>query len=168
MNLTYVLDGIMDETHGLRPFDFEAFKSNDKVQPLYVVASAVSQGGSGDMETIAFNSKDGDFFGVSLDDTRDSKGSEGMQPSWYRRVFNVVKRVASAVYNVVSNAIFTEEPEYTETTLPPGTNAIGGLVNKRKPITTPKIEKRDYYEPTGRLNEEGKSGLFPCLEGETS
>lgn len=150
---------------GLRPFDFEAFKSNDKKQPLYVVASAVSKGGSGKMETIAFNSKDGDFFGISPDLTKDSTTNDDTQPSWYRRVGNVVKRTASALYSVVYNFLFTKEPEYTETILPPGTNAIGGLVNKRKQITTPKEQKDNHYEPTGRLNDEGKNGLFPCLEG---
>ena len=41
----------MDQTHGLRPFDLDAFKSNDKRQPLFIVASTVSNGGKGEMET---------------------------------------------------------------------------------------------------------------------
>lgn len=48
---SYILDGVMDETHGLRPFDLDAFRANDKRQPLYVIASAVSDGGKGTMET---------------------------------------------------------------------------------------------------------------------
>jgi predicted patatin/cPLA2 family phospholipase len=51
MNITYVLDGVMDESHGLRPFDVHAFQANDKLQPLYMIASTVSNGGKGEMET---------------------------------------------------------------------------------------------------------------------
>ena len=50
-SLSYVLDGVMDETHGLRPFDLDAFRANDKKQPLYIIASAVDNGGKGEMET---------------------------------------------------------------------------------------------------------------------
>ncbi len=50
-SFSYILDGVMDETHGLRPFDLDAFRANDKRQPLYVIASAVSDGGKGTMET---------------------------------------------------------------------------------------------------------------------
>ena len=49
--LSYVLDGVMDETHGLRPFDVNAFKANDQRQPLYIIASTVDNGGKGEMET---------------------------------------------------------------------------------------------------------------------
>ncbi len=55
MNITYVLDGIMDESHGLRPFDVDAFRANDKLQPLYIIASTVSNGGKGEMETGKLN-----------------------------------------------------------------------------------------------------------------
>jgi hypothetical protein len=41
----------MDETHGLRPFDLDAFRANDQRQPLYVIASTVNNGGKGTMET---------------------------------------------------------------------------------------------------------------------
>jgi hypothetical protein len=41
----------MDETHGLRPFDLDAFRANDQRQPLYVIASTVNNGGKGMMET---------------------------------------------------------------------------------------------------------------------
>jgi hypothetical protein len=77
MNITYVLNGVMDETHGLSPFDLDAFRANDKRQPLYVIASTVNNGGKGTMETVAFNSKDGDFFGsVQQEDDAD-------RGSWY-------------------------------------------------------------------------------------
>ena len=56
MNITYILDGVMDENHGLRPFDMDAFKANDARQPLYIISSSVNVG-SGRMETLAFNSQ---------------------------------------------------------------------------------------------------------------
>lgn len=120
------------------------------------------------METLAFNSKDGDFFGLSQDSNKASKTGKDKRPSWYRRVWNAFKRASSALYSIAYNILLPKDPEYTETILPPGTNAIGGLVNRRKHISTPEQREENFYEPTGRVNDEGKSGLFPCLEGESS
>jgi predicted acylesterase/phospholipase RssA len=44
MNISFVLDGIMHETHGLRPLDIERFRANDKLQPLRVASSFVKNG----------------------------------------------------------------------------------------------------------------------------
>jgi len=44
MNISFVLDGILDEQRGLRPLDIEAFRANDLVQPLRVASSAVQNG----------------------------------------------------------------------------------------------------------------------------
>lgn len=169
MNLTYVLDGIMDETHGLRPFDMEAFRANDKHQPLYVVASTVSEGGSGEMETVAFNSKDGDFFGLSEDAKKDANSSENAAAAkWYKRMWNLFQRAPYALYSIVSKALFTSEETAIEspaehTILPPGSSAMYGFANRRKYKRKMELEER-YYEPTGRVHNEGKTGLFPCLE----
>ena len=164
MNLTYVLDGIMNETHGLRPFDMAAFKANDKKQPLYIVASSVSSGGAGEMETLAFNSADGDFFGLTQD-MKELKVDENAQQSWHRYFWNVFKRASSKMYSTIYNALFPEKPEFAETIMPPGTNAIGGLVHKEKQSTYRKKRKVNFFEPTGRVNDDGRNGLFPCLEG---
>lgn len=59
MNISYVLDSIMCPTKGLRPLDLEAFKQNDELQQLRVVASTVRDG---KMETHCFGSKNMDFF----------------------------------------------------------------------------------------------------------
>ncbi|CAB9504974.1 Patatin-like phospholipase [Seminavis robusta] len=59
MNVSFILDGVMSEQHGLRPFDMESFKLNDAKQPLYAVSSTVRDG---ILETVAFNSKEGDYF----------------------------------------------------------------------------------------------------------
>jgi hypothetical protein len=118
------------------------------------------------METIAFNSKEGDFFGLSPDHVKESQGKQDTQRSWYRRAWNLVKRTSSALYSAAYSVLFTVEPKYGDTVLPPGTKAISGLVNKRKGAATPKQQDDSFYEPTGRINGEGKNGLFPCLEGE--
>lgn len=44
MNISFVLDGIMDPQHGLRPLDMESFQENDKVQPLRIATSCVQNG----------------------------------------------------------------------------------------------------------------------------
>jgi hypothetical protein len=44
MNISFVLDGIMDHDHGLRPLDLESFRVNDKVQPLRIATSSVKDG----------------------------------------------------------------------------------------------------------------------------
>lgn len=41
MNISFVLDGILGEDHGLRPLDIEALKENGKHQMLRVVSSCV-------------------------------------------------------------------------------------------------------------------------------
>ena len=150
---------------GLRPFDMEAFKANDKKQPLYIVASSVSNGGVGKMETLAFNSADGDFFGSYQDLGTEFKVDENVQQSWYRYLWNSLKRTASTMYSTVYNVIYPDKPKFTETILPPGTNAIGGLVHKKKKQRpSQKQQKVNFFEPTGRINNEGKCGLFTCLE----
>lgn len=59
MNISFVLDGIMNETTGLRPLDIEAFRRNDAVQPLRVASSCVNDG---KLMTKCFGTED--FFGV--------------------------------------------------------------------------------------------------------
>ncbi|KAL3907542.1 MAG: hypothetical protein SGILL_008828 [Bacillariaceae sp.] len=41
MNISFVLDGIMGQDHGIRPLDFDTFRQNDAKQPLRVVSSAI-------------------------------------------------------------------------------------------------------------------------------
>lgn len=59
MNISYVLDSIMDPESGIRPLDIEHFRSNDKKQPLRIVASTVRDGL---MEVSCLGSKEMDFF----------------------------------------------------------------------------------------------------------
>merc|ERR1712176_1454238 len=109
MNLTYVLDGILDETHGLRPFDTDAFRANDKRQPLYVIASAVNNGGRGQMETVAFNAKDGDFFGLNEENAASStQGNKRV--SWYRRIFLILRFVPYSIV-LALRKVFSSDTE---------------------------------------------------------
>lgn len=67
LNISFVLEGIMCPQNGLRPLDVDAFRANDRVQPLRVVASSLRRG---QMETVCFGSEEGDFF--------DQVGEDGM------------------------------------------------------------------------------------------
>merc|ERR1712224_596055 len=44
MNISYILDGIMDESNGIRPLDPVSFRENEKKQPLKVVTSCARDG----------------------------------------------------------------------------------------------------------------------------
>ena len=72
MNISFVLDGILCNKTGLRPLDIELFHINDKVQPLHIVSSVVKED-STTLETICYNSKDGDF----SNDTKSIKRNNG-------------------------------------------------------------------------------------------
>lgn len=61
MNISFVLDSIMDPENGLRPLDMEAFELNDQRQQLRIVTSCV-QGGK--MVTHCLGSQNRDFFDV--------------------------------------------------------------------------------------------------------
>lgn len=44
MNISYVLDSIMHDQHGLRPLDLKQFQENDRKQPLRVASSYIQNG----------------------------------------------------------------------------------------------------------------------------
>ena len=44
MNISFVVDGIMDADHGVRPLDLQSFRENDLKQPLRVASSYVKDG----------------------------------------------------------------------------------------------------------------------------
>jgi len=44
MNISFVLDGIMHDTYGIRPLDVGSFYANDRKQPLRVASSFVKDG----------------------------------------------------------------------------------------------------------------------------
>jgi len=59
MNISFVLDGIMNETTGLRPLDLQSFQRNDALQPLRVASSCVE---NGKLFSKCFGTED--FFGI--------------------------------------------------------------------------------------------------------
>jgi hypothetical protein len=54
LNLSFVLDGIMNETHGLRPLDMTAFARNNVHQPLRVVTTSVDPHNNGTLVSTCF------------------------------------------------------------------------------------------------------------------
>jgi hypothetical protein len=64
MNTSFILDGIMNDQHGLRPLDMNSFRSNDNRQPLRVASSYVH---NGKLKTKCFGTKH--FFPTSDDDS---------------------------------------------------------------------------------------------------
>jgi hypothetical protein len=44
MNISFILDGIMNDKYGLRPLDLESFRRNDRRQPLRVASSFAKNG----------------------------------------------------------------------------------------------------------------------------
>jgi len=80
MNISYVLDGIMDGGKGgLRPLDMGCFEGNDAVQPLRIVASTVREGS---MEVSCLGSKEMDFFSKAVDES-------GSKEQYHRATRNV-------------------------------------------------------------------------------
>lgn len=62
MNISFVLDNIMGQDHGIRPLDFEKFIQNNEHQQLRIVASEVDA--EGHLKTKCFGTED--FFGENV------------------------------------------------------------------------------------------------------
>lgn len=73
MNISFVLDGIMGETHGVRPLDLQKFRENDQKQPLRVASSYVK---NHKLYTKSFGTRD--FFPNDSDDTLTTGRREGL------------------------------------------------------------------------------------------
>jgi hypothetical protein len=56
MNISFVLDGIMSQDHGIRPIDMAKFQENNEKQPLRVVSSCIDS--KGHMYSKCFGTKD--------------------------------------------------------------------------------------------------------------
>jgi hypothetical protein len=74
MNISYVLDGIMDLEHGLRPLDLKKFQENNKFQKLRVVASALDT--DGNLVSKVFGNED--FFDNPLEQLDSSIKRKGL------------------------------------------------------------------------------------------
>jgi len=60
MNLSYVLDSVMDPREGLRPLDMDVFLENNQHQPLRIASSCAGPGGK--LYTRCFGTED--FYGI--------------------------------------------------------------------------------------------------------
>lgn len=69
MNISFVLDNIMGQDHGIRPLDFEKFMQNNAHQQLRIVASAVDA--EGHLKTKCFGTED--FFGENVAQCADGR-----------------------------------------------------------------------------------------------
>ncbi len=71
MNISFVLDSIMGQDHGIRPLDLEKFEQNNAHQQLRIVASSVNE--QGQLNTRCFGTDD--FYGDKIAQRDD--GSRG-------------------------------------------------------------------------------------------
>lgn len=133
----------------------------------YILFSIVYQ--KGEMETVAFNSMDGDFFGSVQENNAESNTSEKREVSWYKKLWAFVKFVP---YSILS-AFFTDEgtefayPEKDHEeaeALAPGTQMMYGFSDRHRIRKLRRPQEDKVYDPTGRINDEGKKGIFACLE----
>ena len=106
---------------------------------------------------VAFNSKDGDFFGSVQEDNAESTTNDD-NGRWY------------SLYSAARKAFLTEEfsrpmKDVVEAAvLPPGTHAMYGFAKRHRTRNLSRPHEEKQYDPTGRINEGGKVGIFPCLE----
>ena len=184
MNISFVLEGVMSEQHGLRPFDMESFRRNDAKQPLYAVASTVRDG---KLETVAFSSKEGDYFDIEVqNETMPTDNTIFVPEGKIRRAFRLVKRgvvkvgkLPLVVYRTVKK-IFGRENSTDSTS-----NGKRNSTTKKARFVTadksPLFRRFAKEKPTlnvvqkmenGTLirqasacpDESGKKGFFACIE----
>ena len=192
MNLTFILDGIMSSTSGLRPFDMETFQQNDAQQPLYAVASTVR---GGKMETVAFGSREGDFWDIWVEEqeiveadmerkiekvkekkTRIRRLLRGLvQPivKGSRATKNLGRRLVGRAIIDVGSAEEEAPPTVAlekrlEGPMFPGIKAMDSLNfrrrGKRANYQPPKKRKMQLRQATECPGNSGRKGLFACLE----
>jgi len=105
---------------------------------------------------VAFNSKEGDFFGSAPENDTET-GKESV--SWYKKLWSVFKFVPYSIFSAFFSAGEFAEPlidSLEAEIVPPGSNAMYGFTNRHKirNLSCPKEEDK-AYDPTGRINDEG-------------
>ena len=186
MNLTFVIDGVMSSTSGLRPFDLETFRKNDARQPLRAVSSTWR---AGKMETVAFGSEDGDFWDVWVEGYEEEMTKEGR----ITRSIGAIKRLGLSTVNVflavgrktkklarrfLGVMIDTEvgallegdgdiqfdskSLRSTSSKTIPGTKAMSSF--RRPRAIRNKKRMIRLRQATGCPDDSGKKGFFACLE----
>mmetsp|Transcript_21293 Transcript_21293/g.61070 ORF Transcript_21293/g.61070 Transcript_21293/m.61070 type:complete len:878 (-) Transcript_21293:33-2666(-) len=184
MNLTFVIEGVMSSTSGLRPFDIDTFRKNDARQPLRAVSSTWR---AGKMETVAFGSEDGDFWDVWVEGYEEEIAKEGR----LKRSAKAIKRFGTSAVNVFvrvgrnaknlmrrflggiidtevgalleggDNELFPTKPPDSSEAIP-GTKAMSSFRRPRA-IRNKKRMVR-LRQATASLDDSGKKGFFACLE----
>jgi hypothetical protein len=162
MNLTFVIEGIMSSTSGLRPFDIDTFRINDAKQPLRAVSSTVR---GGKMETVAFGSEEGDFWDVWIEGYEEDmpKGSRimGSAKAVKRMMRSLVKMLTNVVRRFLGQMIDTWSGE--DNNIPPKLDKP----QKEAPKPTSRSNKKrtvQLRQATSCPDNSGKKGLFACLE----
>jgi len=77
--------------------------------------------------------------------------------------FGMLSRLCR-LFSAVRKSLFASDVVYESPLPPPGTNAMYGFVNRNKKKRTKRKQEEKIVKPTGRMDDEGKSGIYPCLE----
>jgi len=164
MNLTFVIDGIMSSSSGLRPFDIDTFRINDAKQPLRVVSSTVR---GGKMETVAFGSEEGDFWDVWIEGYKEEmpkesriKRSAKAVKNMLRSLVKVLTKAVRKTRNGVRRLLKLEKPEKQPPI--PGSKAMTSF--RRPRDTSDKKRVVQLRRATSCPDNSGKKGFFACLE----
>ena len=162
MNLTFVIEGIMSSTSGLRPFDMETFRKNDAKQPLRAVSSTVR---GGKMETVAFGSQEGDYWDLWVEEYK--QGPETNTESRIKRTTKAVRRLLSSLAGIFMKSIRKTRNVGRrllgkDIVVPPKLEATE-TETSTDGFRTPK-ETKQVREATACPDNSGKKGLFACLE----
>jgi len=172
MNLTFVIEGIMSSTSGLRPFDIETFRKNDAKQPLRAISSTVR---GGKMETVAFGSKVGDYWDSWIEEYEE--GPEIRTESRLKRTRKLVQRILISLVDILMKSvrktknagrrllgrkIVVPPPEAELVANDEVKNSITSYF-RRQAIRHPQKVKQ-LQRATACPDNTGKKGLFACLE----
>ena len=146
MNLEFIVNGIMSSTSGLRPFDIETFRQNDAKQPLLSVSSTVR---AGKMETVAFGSKEGDYWDVWVDEDEVQISPDGRIKRSVKTIRKTVISIARFILRKMGNA---------------RRRLLGRDIFVPQESAARHINTKILREATACPDNTGKKGLFACLE----
>lgn len=125
-------------------------------------------------KSVAFNSKDGDFFGyIHKDDDDTTNKGKRTAVTWYSRIWMMFMLVPYTVFSATFKTFSSRQTfelqqplkdNVEALALPLGTNAMYGFAHRHEIRARSRPREDKLYDPTGRINDEGKKGVFPCLE----
>jgi len=188
MNLTFVIEGIMSSSSGLRPFDIDTFRKNDMKQPLRAISSTWR---AGKMETVAFGSEEGDFWDLWVEGYEEEKPREGrikrateavkrITLSAANRVAKVGRKSRNVVRRVVGEIITTRYPDFGEDLTNEVTESTSRVSDSQRPKAIPGTKAMSSFrrprairnkkrmvqlrQATSCPDNSGKKGFFACLE----